>query len=103
MPSSAGSRVAGAAPSSTSFAFLKAWRRLFRDFWLADLDPLPSVGLVLCAVLAVLPASALLISASAHGLLLVLGEERWTLAFPYLRSALNLWHVQGLSTAGLGC
>lgn len=84
-----------------SLAFLKEWRRLFRDFWLADLDRLSSLGLVLCAVLAALSASALLISASAHGLLFVLGEARWRLVFPYLQPALRLWHVPGLSMAGL--
>lgn len=78
-------------------AFLKAWRRLFRDFWLADQGPWASVALVCCAVLASLSASALLISAAAHGLLFVLGEARWTLVFPYLQPALSLWTLPGLS------
>lgn len=84
------------------WAFLKEWQQLFRAFWLADLGSLRSAALVLSAVLAALAASALMIAAAANLLRVLLGDGRLTLVFPYLRPALSLWHLPGLSWAGLG-
>ncbi|MFM7361176.1 MAG: ABC transporter ATP-binding protein/permease [Cyanobium sp.] len=85
--------MAGASPAFRDF--LGEWQRQIRAFWLVDLAPLRGAALLMCAVLASLAGSGLLIGGASHLLRALLGAERLERAFPYLQPALALWHLPG--------